>query len=448
MAMPGRSRIHEWVGRSVVDREGAEIGVCSAVLTDDATGLPEWLYADADGSTVVVPLVDATEVGDRVQVTVSRGDAVTAPSPAGDPEHLSRSEEAALYQHYGIEFSTAASESVLPAEAAQSAPAGTPEEEAADGGGAERAGPGRWVAAAVAAVAGLGTLVAVLLRLRRARRARATTRAGTRGAAALAGLRSVAASAAPVAGSTGRLVVHGALAGATSAGRAAGAAARGAGTVAGSAGHLGREAVAASAPLLASTGRLVRSALITAAAGVLYAAEATARLAGAAAPVVAERGLDVARTGVDAAARVGSALEVVPETLTTTGSRLRKGWRKVMSRLSLGLGFGVGYVLGARAGRARFEQIKRAAGGLAERPEVQQALEKVRDAAPAPLRSSLDKLSSRSGGTPQGTTVDVGGSPTVVRTSPAVVTPVDPVAPGVVEPPDLPGDGASGSRSS
>src|SRR3712207_621366 len=66
-----------------------------------------------------------------------------------------------------------------------------------------------------------------------------------------------------------------------------------------------------------------------------------------------------------------------------------------MGKLSLALGFGVGYVLGARAGQARYEQIKQAAGGVMERPEVQQALEKVRTAAPAPLQDSIGKLSRR-----------------------------------------------------
>jgi hypothetical protein len=69
-----------------------------------------------------------------------------------------------------------------------------------------------------------------------------------------------------------------------------------------------------------------------------------------------------------------------------------------MGKLSLGLGLGVGYVLGTQAGRARYEQIKQAAASLMERPEVQQALEKARSAAPAPLQDSISKLSSRVGG--------------------------------------------------
>ena len=69
-----------------------------------------------------------------------------------------------------------------------------------------------------------------------------------------------------------------------------------------------------------------------------------------------------------------------------------------MGKLSLGLGLGIGYVLGAQAGRARYEQIKQAAAGLMERPDVQQALEKARTAAPAPLRPSIEKLTQAATG--------------------------------------------------
>jgi hypothetical protein len=99
-----------------------------------------------------------------------------------------------------------------------------------------------------------------------------------------------------------------------------------------------------------------------------------------------------------------------------------------MGRLSLGLGFGVGYVLGARAGRARYEQIKQAAAGVMERPGVQQALEKARTAAPAPLQGSIDKLSGRGSGS-QGTsaeTMDVDA--VLVDELDVVVTPPPPVS--------------------
>ena len=63
-----------------------------------------------------------------------------------------------------------------------------------------------------------------------------------------------------------------------------------------------------------------------------------------------------------------------------------------MGKLSLGLGLGVGYVLGAQAGRARYEQIRQAAAGVMERPEVRQAMERARGTAPAPLQGVIGKL--------------------------------------------------------
>ncbi|WP_369258174.1 hypothetical protein [Geodermatophilus amargosae] len=69
-----------------------------------------------------------------------------------------------------------------------------------------------------------------------------------------------------------------------------------------------------------------------------------------------------------------------------------------MGKVTLGLGFGVGYVLGARAGKDRYQQIVQAAQGFLGRPEVRQTIEKARDAAPAPLQGSIDKLTEAASG--------------------------------------------------
>jgi hypothetical protein len=44
-------------------------------------------------------------------------------------------------------------------------------------------------------------------------------------------------------------------------------------------------------------------------------------------------------------------------------------------KILLVVGFGVGYVLGARAGRERYEDIKRAAGNFWSNPRVQRQLD-------------------------------------------------------------------------
>ncbi len=48
-----------------------------------------------------------------------------------------------------------------------------------------------------------------------------------------------------------------------------------------------------------------------------------------------------------------------------------------MGKFTAALTLGVGYVLGSRAGRERYEQLKQSAAKLAQRPHVQQARERV-----------------------------------------------------------------------
>ena len=124
MTLPDREGTRDWIGRTVVDRDGSDIGVCAALLADTATGLPEWMYAERDEETVVVPLLDATGNGDRVQVTVTRADADAAPR-FGSARELSHEQEAELYRHYGIEYSTDTSDSLLPAPEAEPTQAGS-----------------------------------------------------------------------------------------------------------------------------------------------------------------------------------------------------------------------------------------------------------------------------------------------------------------------------------
>jgi hypothetical protein len=182
MGLPARDEAREWVGWTVVDREGTELGSCTAVLADESTGRPEWVYVEVEGASAVVPAVDADGSGGRVRVAVTHAQVTSAPSVGGALE-LSTDQEADLYRHYGIEASNAASESLLPAAAAgtgaatgsdTAAAAGTAQADtpsAADTAAAAdtvsgSTGRGTVLAAgALAAVAGLGVVRA------RARRA-------------------------------------------------------------------------------------------------------------------------------------------------------------------------------------------------------------------------------------------------------------------------------------
>ncbi|SDN41230.1 hypothetical protein [Geodermatophilus sp. DSM 45219] len=451
MTLPDRDAARDWIGRAVVDRDGAEIGVCAALLADEATGLPEWMYAERGEETVVVPLLDATGSGDRVQVTVTRADADGAPR-FGSSRELTQDQEAELYRHYGIEYSKATSDSLLPAaEPAVAAPtepepaaAGSPvavttepaptpgatADERATGGAAQR---GRGVAAAVAVLAALAAAVAGV-RLRRgsslgwARLLRrgapppptVAQRALAGAAAARARAVQAAAAAGPVAEASTRLARRGASAGVESARRTAVDVARRGRAASTAARSYTDEAAARLLPVVSTTGQAAWRAVRTGTDTALRASDAATLAVAGAVPRVAAGIVGAGRTGLRAVLTVGAAAEAVPEVVAETGERLEKGWRRVMGRLSLGLGFGVGYVLGARAGRDRYEQIKQAAAGLMERPEVQQALEQARAAAPGPLQSSIDKLTGGGSGRHSAETVDIDGVDVVVAPPPPV----------------------------
>jgi hypothetical protein len=115
VGLPDRDSASTWGGKLLVDRDGTEIGTCTQIFLDDATGLPEWAQADLSGGPGVVPLMDAAESGDRVRVAVRRSAVEDAPL-VEDPLHISLEEEERLYRHYGITFSQEESESLLPVE--------------------------------------------------------------------------------------------------------------------------------------------------------------------------------------------------------------------------------------------------------------------------------------------------------------------------------------------
>ena len=142
MGLPARDEAREWVGWIVVDREGTELGAVTAVLADESSGRPEWVYVEVEGASAVVPALDAEGSGGRVTVAVTRAQVTAAPS-VGGARALSTDQEADLYRHYGIEASSESSETLLPA--------------AADASGST--GRGTVLAAgALAAVAGIGVV--------------------------------------------------------------------------------------------------------------------------------------------------------------------------------------------------------------------------------------------------------------------------------------------------
>jgi hypothetical protein len=258
MDFPDRDQALAWVGRTLVDRDGAEIGACTAVFHDDATQTTEWLCAEVAGVAVFIPAVDAAELRENVQVAVSQADVATAPS-VGDAHHVSADEEAVLYRHYGIPHARAASPTLLPTDEAEqpadgvasdaaalegvaataaTEPVAAPvaEEEAAprtqpaldagqDGSGESAASTGgrRQMVPAVGGLAGLALGVALgLRRLRRRRPLTRTERLAERGRAASVAFSArtgqIAASAAPLLESTKQVLRRRARVGAVAGG--------------------------------------------------------------------------------------------------------------------------------------------------------------------------------------------------------------------------------------
>jgi hypothetical protein len=73
-----------------------------------------------------------------------------------------------------------------------------------------------------------------------------------------------------------------------------------------------------------------------------------------------------------------------------------------MGKVSLLIGFGAGYVLGAKGGRGRYEQIKCGTSKVWHTPGVHTTVtdmsSKVKDKAPAAAGSAFDAVKSRVGG--------------------------------------------------
>lgn len=106
----------DWVGLPVTDSSGDTVGTCTAVYADDATGLPEWALVQGgrDSGLRFLPLVDARTEGGSLRVAVDSERIESAPR-VGSQGHLTEAEEAVLYEHYGVPYSAGPSDTLLPA---------------------------------------------------------------------------------------------------------------------------------------------------------------------------------------------------------------------------------------------------------------------------------------------------------------------------------------------
>jgi hypothetical protein len=504
MTLPTIEQARSWRGLTLF-AAGEPVGRIDAVYVDRATRQPEWVLVHTGlfgNSRTFVPLADAAQVGDIVRVPHDPGRVREAPRLAPDVE-LSESDEARLYAHYGMEYTTESSPSGLPA--TDAGPSGSDASGSVTAGTAATTEPTRPIPAAgptaaaprleadvtavlpdrraggarrplVAGLAALvlgaaGAAVAVLRARRRqppslgdrlakagrdaaemvtrtgssirrassagasetARQAaaggrlaarRAAARAAAGGAAAAGGRwtvrrtgrgsrkaaraseqvatasRQVASASRQVASASRQVGRASRQVGRASreAGRQAAAAGREAGTQAASGGRrFARRAAASGRGLGAAaggTGAAVAAGGTEAAraakrAGRRARRQAAAASAGAAKAVAGfptaggarMRRLDLGKRGRQAREQARQA----------TPRRRRRSKMKVMGKLGMAVGAAVGYVLGARAGRERYEQIAASARQLMEKPQVKRVME----SAPGNLGARVEQVAGK-----------------------------------------------------
>jgi uncharacterized protein (TIGR02271 family) len=115
--MPDIDTVQSWQGRTMVDPAGDKLGTIDAIYLDDETGQPEWATVTRglfSAKAAFVPLAQAQDMGDSVQVPYDKQQVKNAPTMRADGS-LSQDEEAELYRHYGLEYSEHRFDSGLPA---------------------------------------------------------------------------------------------------------------------------------------------------------------------------------------------------------------------------------------------------------------------------------------------------------------------------------------------
>lgn len=113
--MPQMDDVLKWRGQEVVDSDGSKIGKIEEIYLDEETDQPEWLAVKTGmfGAKLgFIPLAEASDQGGSVRVPYSKAQVKDAPHVDADGA-LSQPEEAALYKHYGLNFTESQSDSGL-----------------------------------------------------------------------------------------------------------------------------------------------------------------------------------------------------------------------------------------------------------------------------------------------------------------------------------------------
>jgi hypothetical protein len=461
MTLPGPDATHRWRGRTLVDHNGEPLGRIEIIYLDKVTNQPEWALLEADAAgpaRTFVPLVSADEEGDTVLVRFARILVEGAPSMPADQE-LSEEQEGELYRHYGVPYSRADSPSGLPAgepepaEPALAAGGPQPAEEPMSTSTPDAAAGKPQVPAAEPTTAADEPL---------------PTGGGALPEAAVPQSSPIPASAA-VAPAPGPLDEPISEAAATNDRLVATRqfritdprVAAGAAAVALAVGiwrreRIGRQVSTAvsrlgAVPATVSRRRRRRRRAKALNQAVTGAAQQTAALARAMARLVAGTALLPVTVTVKGGRRARAGVQATQQAISQGARRVRPGRRRRRRGGTLGLAAGgvAGYVLGAKAGRERYEELTESARRLRQRPEVKRATEQAVAKLDQLSGQAADKLQAARQST--GTEAGSGGgqpstvvpeTPTVTSSSLTVVPPAD-LAPMPGEPTVLPGEDAS-----
>jgi hypothetical protein len=113
MPTPSVEEVQAWVGRVMIDRDGNRLGEITDIYLDRETDRPEWAVVRTGLfglRSSFVPLAEAREVSDQIQVPHERTLVKDAPNIDADGQ-LSEVEEAELYRHYGLDYDTVTADS-------------------------------------------------------------------------------------------------------------------------------------------------------------------------------------------------------------------------------------------------------------------------------------------------------------------------------------------------
>jgi hypothetical protein len=94
----------------------------------------------------------------------------------------------------------------------------------------------------------------------------------------------------------------------------------------------------------------------------------------------------------------GSRAGEVDPTIAPIGTQQRERPSRVAGALKTAATFGAGYVVGSRAGRKRFEQLKQASSTWAQRPQVQQSRQRLQTGVTHTLQAGNARLSHSTAG--------------------------------------------------